>query len=63
MVMAAGLREAEAAGLPAYLETTTEHNMQMYRRAGWQVTGSVTVASVPVWVMRAQSQRGEEPSL
>jgi ribosomal protein S18 acetylase RimI-like enzyme len=61
-VMAPGMRQARTDGLPAYLETTTENNVEMYRRAGWEVTEFVTVATVPVWVMRAQSQQIDEPS-
>jgi hypothetical protein len=49
--MAAGLREAAAAGLPAYLETATERNVGIYRRAGWRVTAELTAAGLPVWVL------------
>nr|MDT0659861.1 GNAT family N-acetyltransferase [Micromonospora sp. DSM 115978] len=50
-VMAAGLREAAAAGLPAYLETATERNAAIYRRAGWRVTAELIAAGLPVWVL------------
>ena len=51
-VMAAGLREAAAAGLPAYLETTNPGNVTLYQRAGWEVETSMTVQAVQVWVMK-----------
>ncbi|MDG4834506.1 N-acetyltransferase [Solwaraspora sp. WMMD1047] len=50
-VMTAGLREAAAAGLPAYLETATERNVGIYRRAGWRVTAELTSGGLPVWVL------------
>ncbi len=52
LVMTAGLDRAAAAGLPAYLETTNENNVALYQRAGWQVTDSMSVDGLPVWVMR-----------
>lgn len=50
-VMAAGLRRAAADGLPAYLETSRPSNVDLYRRAGWEVVAEVT-DPVPTWVMR-----------
>jgi GNAT superfamily N-acetyltransferase len=50
-VMAAGLAAATGAGLPAYLETTNPVNVELYRRAGWDVVESLTVDTLPVWVM------------
>ncbi|GLW35977.1 GNAT family N-acetyltransferase [Actinoplanes regularis] len=52
-VMAEGLRRAAEAGLPAILETATEGNVAMYRRAGWEVVAS-TDEPLPVWVLRQQ---------
>jgi len=49
-VMAAGLRRAAQDGLPAYLETSNRGNVEMYRRAGWEVVSTVP-APVPTWVM------------
>jgi GNAT superfamily N-acetyltransferase len=49
-VMAAGLREAAAAGLPAYLETTNPANVGLYRRTGWDVVAQVP-EPLPIWVM------------
>lgn len=51
MTIAAGLSEAEKAGLPAYLETTNAGNVEMYRRSGWSLA-SETKAPIPVWIMR-----------
>ncbi|MFY1693181.1 GNAT family N-acetyltransferase [Plantactinospora sp. WMMB782] len=50
-VMAAGLRRAAADGLPAVLETSNPVNLEVYRRAGWQVVGTVT-EPLPTWIMR-----------
>ena len=49
-LMSVGLRRAAADGLPAVLETATTGNVEMYRRAGWQVHGTVD-GPVPVWIM------------
>ncbi|WP_017571309.1 GNAT family N-acetyltransferase [Nocardiopsis halotolerans] len=37
-VIGAGLREADAAGVPAFLETSTEDNVGLYRSLGFRVT-------------------------
>ena len=50
-VMAEGLRRAAGDGLPAYLETCTESNVEMYTRRGWRVVGHTT-EPMPIWVMR-----------
>lgn len=50
-VMRAGLRGAAAAGLPAILETSNPENVEVYRRAGWEVTDTF-VEPLPTWVMR-----------
>ncbi|SDY15529.1 Acetyltransferase (GNAT) family protein [Micromonospora pattaloongensis] len=54
-VMAAGLRRAAADGLPAFLETSNPANVEVYRRAGWEVHGVVT-QPLPIWIMQ-QSAR------
>ena len=51
-VMAAGVARAREDGVPAYLETTNPRNVEVYRGAGWEVTGSATTMDVPIWVMR-----------
>jgi GNAT superfamily N-acetyltransferase len=50
-VMAAGLAEAARDGLPAYLETTNPNNVEIYRRAGWEVAARAGVPGLDVWVM------------
>lgn len=50
-VMSAGLRRAAADGLPAVLETSNRGNVEVYRRAGWEVVGTVS-RPLPIWVMR-----------
>ena len=50
-VMAVGLKRAADDGLPAVLETATPGNVEMYRRAGWEVVASLD-APVPTWVMQ-----------
>ncbi|GAA2760722.1 GNAT family N-acetyltransferase [Actinopolymorpha rutila] len=49
-VMNAGLRRAAKDGLPAVLETSNPANVEMYRRAGWQVARTVE-EPLPIWVM------------
>lgn len=49
-VMNAGLRRAAADGLPAVLETSSPANVEMYRRAGWEVSRTVD-EPLPIWVM------------
>lgn len=50
-LIAAGLDRAAEDGLPAYLETTNPNNVELYRRAGWEVTESVVLESLTIWVM------------
>jgi ribosomal protein S18 acetylase RimI-like enzyme len=50
-VMSAGLRRAAADGLPAVLETSNPANVEMYRRAGWEVMRAVT-EPLPIWIMQ-----------
>jgi ribosomal protein S18 acetylase RimI-like enzyme len=50
-LLAAGLRRAAADGLPAVLETSNPGNVEVYRRAGFEVIGKETVP-LPIWIMR-----------
>ena len=50
-VMRAGLARAAADGLPAILETSYPANVELYRRAGWEVLGSLA-EPVPTWIMQ-----------
>ncbi|MCI0689873.1 MAG: GNAT family N-acetyltransferase [Sporichthyaceae bacterium] len=54
IAMDAGLREAAATGLPAYLETTNPGNVALYRKAGWEIVDILAVQSLTVWVMAAE---------
>jgi GNAT superfamily N-acetyltransferase len=54
-VMTAGLRRAAADGLPAILETSNPANVEVYRRAGWEVARAVT-EPLATWIMQ-QSTR------
>ncbi|MFC3504149.1 GNAT family N-acetyltransferase [Micromonospora krabiensis] len=53
-VMGAGLRRAAEDGVPAVLETSNPGNVEVYRRAGWEVVG-VVEEPLPTWIMQ-QSQ-------
>ena len=50
-VMRAGLDRAAADGLPAILETSNPGNVELYRRAGWEVVGFLP-EPVPTWIMQ-----------
>ncbi|MGW2624817.1 GNAT family N-acetyltransferase [Micromonospora taraxaci] len=50
-VMRAGLDRAAADDLPAILETSNPGNVELYRRAGWEVVGSLS-EPVPTWIMQ-----------
>ncbi|MEW1588287.1 GNAT family N-acetyltransferase [Micromonospora vinacea] len=50
-VMRAGLARAAADGLPAILETSNPGNVELYRRAGWEVVGTLS-EPVPTWIMQ-----------
>ncbi|PGH42810.1 GNAT family N-acetyltransferase [Micromonospora sp. WMMA1996] len=54
-LMRVGLNRAAADGLPAVLETSNPDNVEVYRRAGWEVAHRFA-EPVPTWVMR-QSTR------
>ncbi|WP_433262997.1 GNAT family N-acetyltransferase [Micromonospora vinacea] len=55
-VMRAGLERAAADGLPAILETSKPANVELYRRAGWEVVGSLA-EPVPTWIMQQPPRR------
>jgi GNAT superfamily N-acetyltransferase len=47
------LERADAAGLPTYLEATSEQNAALYERLGFEHLGAFTVlGSPPLWPMR-----------
>jgi GNAT superfamily N-acetyltransferase len=50
------LERADAAGLPTYLEATSEQNAALYARHGFEHLGAFTVlGSPPLWPMRRPS--------
>jgi GNAT superfamily N-acetyltransferase len=51
-VMGAGLRRAATDGLPAILETSNPTNVEVYRRAGWEVALVVPAAPLTIWIMK-----------
>jgi GNAT superfamily N-acetyltransferase len=51
-LVASGLEECDAQGLPAYLESSKESNIPFYEKHGFVVTGEVRVPDGPVlWSM------------
>lgn len=51
IVLAAGVAQAMADGVPAFLETTNPGNVALYRHSGWEVTTQLRVRELDVWVM------------
>ena len=47
------LEEADEAGLPSYLETTSEENVAFYEHLGFKLIDEFTVpkTTVPIWIM------------
>jgi ribosomal protein S18 acetylase RimI-like enzyme len=50
-LIADGLRRAADDGLPAVLETSNPGNVDVYRRAGFEVVRELTAGPLSVWVM------------
>jgi ribosomal protein S18 acetylase RimI-like enzyme len=50
-VMRAGLLRAAEDGLPAVLETSNPANVEIYRRAGWDVLSVVQARPLTIWIM------------
>lgn len=51
------LAPLDAAGTLAYLEATTERNVALYRRHGFEVTGEFELPGLHFWTMTRQPQR------
>lgn len=51
LAMAEGLARARSDGLPAYLETTRQVNVDIYAASGWRVVGTVPFGTFEVSVM------------
>jgi ribosomal protein S18 acetylase RimI-like enzyme len=57
-LLAATLRELDVGGRAAFLETSTESNVALYRRHGFEVTGHYLIqpGSPPTWTMWREPQ-------
>jgi hypothetical protein len=56
------LAEADAVGLPTFLETATEGDVAFYRTLGYDVSGEIDVADGPhVWGMFRPAAEPETP--
>jgi predicted N-acetyltransferase YhbS len=55
-VLIPGLQEAERAGYPAFLETSSEANVRFYERLGFKVTADVQLpdSGPRTWCMRRE---------
>ena len=52
------LARVDAAGLPAYLESSSERNLALYGRHGFAVTSEVAIPGGPrIWPMRREPRR------
>ncbi|MEM0927780.1 MAG: GNAT family N-acetyltransferase [Pseudomonadota bacterium] len=53
-----GLREADSQGVPAYLESSKEENIPLYRRHGFEVVKEIQLAagSPNVWTMLREAR-------
>jgi ribosomal protein S18 acetylase RimI-like enzyme len=58
-LMQAGLERVDAAGMPAYLESSKEANVPFYRRFGFEVTQKIVPAKgcPPLWLMWREAQK------
>lgn len=55
-----GLRRADEANCPCYLETSRDRNVPLYERLGFVIAGSAVLGKggPPLWAMRRDPQRG-----
>jgi len=52
-LLARALEQCDAAGLPAYLESSNERNIPLYERHGFEVVGAIQAGDSPtLWPMR-----------
>jgi hypothetical protein len=49
--MVPALDLAAEAELPAFLETTNPDNVEFYKKIGWEISASLRVDSLAIWVM------------
>lgn len=57
-MLKATLAPLDAAGVTAILEATTERNVALYRRHGFEVSANLELPSLHVWVMTRPPQTG-----
>lgn len=50
-ILKATLAPLDASGTPAFLETTTERNVQFYGRHGFEVSGELSLPEFRLWTM------------
>ena len=50
-ILKATLASVDAQHLPAYLETSTQRNVELYQRHGFEVTGGIDKPRLHVWTM------------
>jgi GNAT superfamily N-acetyltransferase len=62
-LMEAVLRQTDAAGEPAYLETDTPENVAFYRHRGFEVTGEARPLDVHMWYMERPAPCKDRASL
>lgn len=58
VLLRATLERCDRAALPAYLEATSERNVALYERLGFEHLGEFTLgSSPPLWPMRREPDR------
>lgn len=56
-LLEASLASCDAAGLPAYLESTNPRNVPLYRRYGFEVSGSIRAGECPPLIPMIRPRR------
>lgn len=57
-LLEASLVQCDAAGLPAYLESTNPRNVPLYRRHGFEVSGDIRAGDCPPLIPMIRPRRG-----
>lgn len=58
-LLASWLADVDAAGQPAWLETSRAENLALYRRHGFEVRRELALLGVPVWLMARSARRNQ----